>query len=348
MQRTTGWSRRRVLAAAGAGALGLAPGSGQWAWARENATPAASALGLVPAGGVNGDGTWSFTDDRGVTTSREVTPTRVVAYIGIAAALHDLGFEVVGYFQGEEREATDIGKLAPDFPRETIPTVGYGDALDVERMIGLGVELFVGANYGVEGGQSIWPVDEDVIDQINQFAGVVAIAYADGTNTGRTIETVANLAAALGADLNAEPITTARSGFDQASDALADALAAKPGLTALYMSAWDSGFYVGRDLADINFYTEAGLTPYDPGNWDEQSWEVFARIPADIILLDNRGPQWWQPERLESDVAVWTSHPAVKVGQVYPWQNEYVPGYQGFTPLITGLTTAVSGAERLT
>jgi len=337
-------TRRRLVT--GAGALSLAALAARPAMAQEGATPASSALGPIPAGGENADGSWSFTDDRGVTIDLPATPTKVVAYVGIAAALHDFGFEVVGYFRGEEREATDIAKLAPDFPADTVADLGFGDALDIEQMVALGTELFVGANYGVDGGQTIWPIQEDVIAQVSAFAGVAAIAFADGTDTARTIETVGNLAAALGVAPD-ETVTGARDAFEAARTALETATAAKPGLTAMFMSGWASGYYVGMGLADITLYQQDGLASWDPGTWDEQSWEVFAEAPVDLIFLDNRGPQWWQPEQLEAEIPTWPEHPAVTAGQVFPWQNEYVPSYQGFTPVLEGVVSAIEEAEPL-
>jgi hypothetical protein len=37
----------------------------------------------------------------------------------------------------------------------------------------------------------------------------------------------------------------------------------------------------------------------------------------------------------------------VQAGQVYPWQNEYVPSYRGFTPVLEGIASAVEAAKVL-
>lgn len=312
------------------------------------ASPTPTGLGPIPTGGTDAGGAWTFTDDRGVVVSADTTPSRVVAYIGIAAALHDFGYEVAGFFSGETREKVDPQSLAPNLPFDTVTDFGYGDELDVEALLAAGTDLFVGANYDVHGtSQSIWPIPEDVIAQIGQIARVVAFAYADGTDSGRLIQTNENLAAALGADVTAEAIVTAREQFVTGTTALQDAVAAKPGLKALFMTGAADGFYVGQNLADLNTYAQAGLQQVSVAGYDIQSWETFGQVEADAIFVDNRAKGWLQPDQLAEQIPTWSLHPAVKAGQVYPWQNEYVPSYTGFAPVLEGIVTAVEAAKVL-
>ena len=132
-------------------------------------------------------------------------------------------------------------------------------ALFGRRGQAMGVDLFVGANYDLTGAQIIWPVPDDVMAQIGDFAGVVAIAYADGTDVDRLIQSNANLAAALGADLAAAPIQTAQQTYAADLTALGAAIAGKSGLKALFMTGAADGFYVGQGLADLNLYAQQGL-----------------------------------------------------------------------------------------
>lgn len=346
------WTRRTVLA--GAGALSLSLAMARNGLALSESTPEASpaeagtGLGPIPTGGVDGNGGWSFTDDRGVVVKAEQAPSKVVAYIGIAAALHDFGYEVAGFFSGESREMVDPKTLAPNLPFDTIKDFGFGDALDVEALLALGTDLFVGANYDIHGtGQTIWPIPEDVVTQIAKIAGVVAIAYSDGTDSGRLIQTNENLAAALGADVTAAGIVAAKQTFEQSTAALQDAVAAKPGLKALFMTGAADGFYVGQNLADLNYYAHAGLEQFSIDGYDIQSWESFGEVQADAIFVDNRAKGWLQPDQLAAQIPTWPLHPAVKAGQVYPWQNEYVPSYAGFTPVLDGIVQAVDAAKVL-
>jgi iron complex transport system substrate-binding protein len=339
-------TRRRALTLAGLATLGLGSGALTGRTAAQDATPVASGLGPIPSGGPD-DAGWSFTDDRGVVVQLDAAPTAVVAYLGIAAALHDFGYDVAGFFSGESRESVDPATVAPNLPFDTIENLGFGDALDLEKLVAMGVDLFVGANYDIAGAQTIWPVPDDVMAQIGGFAGVVAIAYADGTDVDRLIQTNGNLASALGADLTAPAIDTAKETYDADLTALGTAIAGKPGLKALFMTGASDGFYVGQGLADLNLYAQQGLEVVSVGSWDLQSWESFANIEADVIFVDDRASGWLQPDELAKQVSTWSAHPAVAAGQVFPWRVEYVPSYQGFAPILEEMATEISGASLL-
>jgi iron complex transport system substrate-binding protein len=335
-------TRRRTLAFAGLGALGFRGA----ALTGQAATPVATGLGPIPAGGADSAG-WSFTDDRGVAVQLDAAPSAVVAYLGIAAALHDFGYDVAGFFSGESRDSVDPATVAPNLPFDAIEDLGFGDAIDVEKLVSIGVDLFVGANYDLAGAQAIWPVPDDVMTQIGAFAGVVAIAYADGTDVDRLIQTNGNLAAALGADLNASSTQAAQQTYAAGLDALGAAVAGKPGLKALFMTGASDGFYVGQGLADLNFYAQQGLDVVSVDSWDLQSWESFANLAADVIFVDDRASGWLQPDQMAEQISTWSVHPAVAAGQVHPWRVEYVPSYQGFAPILEEMASEIGGASIL-
>lgn len=344
-QRTI--SRRRAISFTGMTALGLSIGhlAVAGSTAAQDATPAPAGLGPVPTGGPDAAGGWSFTDDRGVVVQLDAAPSTVVAYIGIAAALHDFGYDVAGFFSGESRESVDPATVAPNLPFDTIENLGFGDAIDVEKLVAMGVDLFAGANYDLAGAQIVWPVPDDIMAQIGAFAGVVAIAYADGTDVDRLIQTNANLAAALGADLTATATQSAKQTYDADLAALGTAIAGKPGLKALFMTGAADGFYVGQGLADLNLYARQGLEIVSVDSWDLQSWESFAKLDADVIFVDDRASGWLQPDQLAEQVSTWPVHPAVAAGQVFPWRVEYVPSYQGFAPILEEVASEIGGAS---
>ena len=348
MPTSVTFTRRQALLGAGfIVAASALPPSARAQEATASPVPAYPELHTVPAGGAGTDGTWSFTDDRGVTVEADAPPSRVVAYIGIAGALHDFGYEVAGFFSGESREQVDPRLIAPDLPFDQLADFGYADTMDVEALLSIGADLLVGANYDVTGAQVIWPIPDDVVAQIEAFAGVVAIAYGNGTDSGRLIQTNENLAAALGADVTSQEVAASKAAFEESSARLREATAARPGLRALFMTGAPDGFYVGQNLADINYYTLNGLQSYAAGTYDLQSWESFGEVDADVIFVDNRAKGWLQPDQLAEQIPTWPLHPAVQAGQVYPWQNEYVPSYQGFTPVLEGVVTAVVSANVL-
>ncbi len=189
----------------------------------------------MPTGGSDASDGWSFTDDRGVTVTTKATSTKVVAYIGIASALYDFGFEVTGFFSGETLEKVDPKTIAPTLPFDRMTNLGYGDGIDVETILGLGTELFAGANYDVTGfSQTIWPIPQDIVEQIAKVAGVIAVAYADGTDAAWLIQTNESLAAALGADVTGGDVASTKDTFKASERALRDAVAPGRGSGAVH------------------------------------------------------------------------------------------------------------------
>ncbi|MBR7679128.1 ABC transporter substrate-binding protein, partial [Streptomyces daliensis] len=80
--RTARFSRRGILAAGGAlglGAVLAACGDGE---AKSGGSDSTGAAGPKT-------GPWSFKDDRGTTVKLDRAPTNIVAFTGVAAALHD-------------------------------------------------------------------------------------------------------------------------------------------------------------------------------------------------------------------------------------------------------------------
>ncbi len=261
-----------------------------------------------------------------------------MAQIGIAAALYDYGFTVSGYY-GTARDADGAPMLvAGELPLEEVESVGETGEVDIEKVVSLGTELFIGPNYGIGGGQTIWPVDEDALAQIGQTAQIVAIAYADGTTVARTIDSIANLAGALGADLEAPETKASVTAFDTASDDFAAAVAAKPGLTTFFMSGSQTGYWIGGEVADLDYFSSLGLQIAGGETAAEQGWESIGTQACDLIFNDVREPTWWSTEQLTAEIPTFAVHPAVVAGQVGPWRNVYVASYRGYTPILEEVT----------
>ncbi|MFT4039894.1 MAG: hypothetical protein QM692_17075, partial [Thermomicrobiales bacterium] len=77
--------RRALLAGAAALAAGVGS-AGRLLAQAQLATPTPTTLlpAQLPGGGVQPDGTWSFTDDLGQTISAPAAPTRVAAHVDLA------------------------------------------------------------------------------------------------------------------------------------------------------------------------------------------------------------------------------------------------------------------------
>lgn len=329
-------SRRGLLA--GAGALGLGA--------------------LLAACGQDGDGTaaaasagpWSFTDDRGTKASAATTPKRVVAYVGSAAALRDFGVDgrLVGVF-GPTRKA-DGGKdpLVGDLDVDRLASLGnaWGE-FNIEKYAALKPELLVTNMYEPDG---LWYVPDDSKDKILAFAPSVGLTVAGVTLT-KVIQRYAELAASLGADRNAKPVTDAKARFDAAVDKLKAAVKANPGIKVLAASASPDLFYASdpKASADLSFYRELGVELVTPDNvtggfFESLSWENADKYRTDIILLDSRTSAL-QPADLTGK-PTWANLPAVKAGQVIPWLSEPRFSYAGCAAPIEELAKAVAAAKR--
>ncbi|WP_051704477.1 ABC transporter substrate-binding protein [Glycomyces sp. NRRL B-16210] len=313
-------TRRRLLAATG----GL------------GAASALAACGTGPeAPATEGDpdsGPFSFTDDRDQTAVEfDHTPSVVVAFTGLAAALYDYGVEVAAVFG-----PTTLADGAPDMqagrlPVDELTVLGnvWGE-FDVEAYAQLGPQLLVSHYYE---GYDLWFIPEERLDEIEGLAPGIGIEVSQPT-LDQIIDRHAALAVALGADLGSDANVEGVERFGAAAGAVAAAVADKP-LKALAVGARADGLYIANPAA-FNLLAkgvELGVdfvvpeSPDSDGYWEPLSWENASRYGADLIFLDERTGNL-QPEEL-ADFPTWTSLPAVAEGQVYGWNAEPVYSHVG-------------------
>lgn len=311
-----------------------------------------SAAVLAACGGVESSsssgGDWSFTDDRGETAELGGRPTSVVAFTGTAAALYDFGVEVGAVFGPTVTDDAEPDLMAGRMPVENLEIIGnaFGE-FDVEKFAATGPELLV-TQYK-EGFGDLWYVHEESVDEVESLAPVVAIASGD-----RPIEEVigrhAELAEALGADLDSETVTSGRERFDAAVGAVSEAAAANP-VTVMPCSPTAEAFYVGAagafDL--LALCVELGVQFVDPENpdiyWEELSWETADRYPADLILLDRRT---YNPRAEDlADFPTWGALPAVAADQILEWNPEPIYSHVGAAVELEAIAAALSGARAL-
>lgn len=339
-------SRRRFVGIASALALTASAIPGRLlGQATPDATPVSALPSELPSGGVQPDGSWAFTDDLGVTVTAETAPTNVIAHIGMAAALHDFGYQVVGYYNPATDEDGNPLPIAGDLPLDELTHVGDYDAIDIELIISLGADLFIGQNYDVATG-GMWPFPDDVLGQIKQAVPVLSFAYGDGVTVVRNIESLENLAAALGADVDTPDLAADREAFEAASADLEAAVAEKPDLIALFLAGSNTGFWIDSSGgAPLRYYRELGMDIIPAPESGEVAWEQFLDYPADIIFVDDRVPTWWSPEQLSVEIPVWDHHPAVIAGQVAPWRAQFNASYRGFAPIIAEVVEHIRAAD---
>ncbi|MEV6797928.1 ABC transporter substrate-binding protein [Micromonospora rifamycinica] len=297
-------------------------------------------------------GPWSFTDDRQRKVEAASTPTRVVAFTGVAAALVDFGLDsqLVGVFGETTRTDGSRDPQAGDLDVDRVTVLGnvWGE-FNVEKYAGLRPELLVTHMYDPD---ALWYVPDESRDKILQLAPSVAVTTARTPMT-RPIERYAELARSLGADLSAAKVTAAKTRFEAAAEQVRAAVKANPGIRVMASSGSPDLFYVSNPKVstDLMYFAELGVeivvpTKLEAGDYFEAlSWENAGKFPADLILLDNRSTAL-QAKDLAAK-PTWAQLPAVKANQVTPWDAVPRFSYAGAAPLLENLATAIRSAKRL-
>lgn len=330
-------TRRGLLGAGGALALG--------------ALISACGGGDGGAGGSSGGGAWTFTDDRGTKIQLDGRPQRVVGYVGTAAALYDFGVDeqLVGVFGPTKLADGRPDPQAGDLPVDRLEIIGnaYGE-FNIEKYAALRPQLLVD-NMFLPG--ELFYVPAESKDKIFALAKSAAIS-AGAVPLPKPIQRTADLAAALGADLTSAKVTAAKARFDKAVEAVRAAAKAKRGLKVLAASASPDLFYASSPAknTDLIYFKELGVDLIVPekvsrqGYFEELSWENAGKYRADVIMLDSR-TQALQPKDLGSKPS-WKDLPAVKAGQVIPWQPEPRFSYAGCAPILEALAASLQSAKK--
>ncbi|WP_030160175.1 ABC transporter substrate-binding protein [Glycomyces sp. NRRL B-16210] len=332
--------RRGLLA--GGGALGL--------------TGVLAACGTDDGDDADGGsgGSWSFTDDSGATVELDAVPTKIVAFTGLAAAIHDFGITPTGVFGPTVNEDGSATTQAGNLPVGDIEIIGnsWGE-FDLEAYVTLEPQII--ATHFFRDPSSLWYVPEERADEITDLAEPVLLAADDGeSHLGDVIERHAAFAESLGADLESEENLAAKERYDAAVAALQEAVADNP-VTVLACSAAADFFWVSNpeSYPDLRLFTSLGLEVIVPENPDVEggsyfenlSWENVDTYQADVLLLDSREVAI-QPDAL-AEFPTWNALPAVQEGQIVGWNSEPTFSYAGSAPHIEALAEAISNAKKL-
>lgn len=333
-------------------------------WSVVVAAALVSAL-VVACGGQGGDTAaqtpgqeqrWTFTDDRGITVTLESRPQRIVAYETAGSALWHLGITPVGIFGGAS--LIDNPNLV-GVDLTGIESVGevYGE-INLEKLAALQPDLIVTAFDPQQSGPVFGFTEDSMRDKVQTIAPIVAL---DGIKDPTVvIGRFEELAESLGADLQAPQLVAARQRFDDALAELRAAVADKPGLLAVAISAspGEGVVYFARPAASpgLRQFQQAGLELVepegDPGDinedfttffWDKVSFELANKYPADLILFDSR----FGPSGLDAlaDVGTWRTLPAVEAKQIVDWRALENWSYPAYTQDFERLTDAVKSAN---
>ncbi|MFI0941811.1 ABC transporter substrate-binding protein [Streptomyces sp. NPDC021020] len=351
--RTSGMSRRGVLAAGGAlgaGALlaacgGSDSGSGSGA---DSGSGSGSGSGSASAG-AGASGPFSFTDDRKKAVSLGKAPKNLVAYVGSAAALHDYGVECAGVFGPTTRKDGSPDPQAGDLDVTKVTVIGnvWGE-FNIEKYAALGPGLLVSHTYDAK---TLWYVPEQSSAKILALAPSVAVNVA-GVPLTTPLQRYAELATALGADLGSAVNAAAKTRFETASADLRAAAKAAGGITVMACSASADSFYVSTpsSAADLTYYKSLGVDFIVPdkvegGFFETLSWENADKYKADVLMLDSRSATL-QPKDLTGR-PTWQQMPAVKAGQIFPWPSEPIFSYAKCADQLEALTKTVTGAKKV-
>ncbi|MEU8864786.1 ABC transporter substrate-binding protein [Streptomyces umbrinus] len=345
-------SRRGVLTAVGAlglgGLLSACGGDGDKDSDGGNGSSANSSAG---------GGTWRFKDDRGTTVEADRTPKRLVAFVGAAAALHDLGIECTGVFGPTKLKNGRPDPRAGGIDVDKVTILGNTyPQFNVERYAGLRPDLLIAQ---MTDPPALWYVPEESAEKIESLAPSVGILTTKSSLT-HVIDRFADLAKSLGADLTADPVTSAEKRFKSASAGLRRAAGAarakgSGGLKVMVVSASADILYIAAPDAftDLRYYESLGVEFVTPsktgagGFWQELSWENADMYEADLILVDDREGNL-QPADLKKTKPTWARLPAVRADRTFPWAAEERYSHAGYAPRIEQLAAALGQSEPVT
>ncbi|MFB7595117.1 ABC transporter substrate-binding protein [Streptomyces sp. NPDC056160] len=344
--RATTLSRRGILAAGGA--LGL--GAVLAACGTDDGKSGGSGSGAAGAK----SGPWTFKDDRGQTVKADRTPSAIVAFVGVAAALHDYGVPVKGVFGPTTTKDGKADVQAGDLDVTKVVSLGneWGQ-FNIEKYAALAPDLLVSTMF--DGAGTLWYVPEEQKKKILAVgAPSVGISVYDRQLTG-PLERMLALAKSLGGDVTGDRVKQARKRFEDAAARLRAAAKAKPEIKVMVGSASQDLFYVsGTNLSiDLEYFKALGVNFVEPpesakkqgGGWYESlSWENIDKYPADIIMMDNRTSAI-QPAAISQ--ATWKKLPAVRAGQVIARNPEPILSYDKCVPLLDDLAKAIETAKKV-
>lgn len=289
---------------------------------------------------------WTFTDDVPVTVDLEAMPVRIVAEADSARALYDLGITPVGIFGSAP--LGDLPQLE-GMPLDEIAVLGEAwGVVNIEAIAAVEPDIVVSTHWA--DGSVVWGFEDETQQAlVEEIAPVIGIDISTIATHGLT--RFEELAIAFGAD----PAFTAeaRGRFETSAENLRDALAAKPDLQILAVSAWPEALYIAEPEAfgDLAFFMEQGANLIVPdesdGFWQTLSWEVAATYEADLIIIDARVFSDGGTAGFEEQ-PTWMALGPVQAGQTGNWYAGAAPSYEVYADVVDQLTDLVDQAEDIT
>ncbi|MCA9833349.1 MAG: helix-turn-helix domain-containing protein [Thermomicrobiales bacterium] len=337
-------SRRSMLATAGvvstAVATGIRPTAAQ--------TPSASPAADVPANGVQPDGTWAFTDDRGVTVTLPKRPERIFANYNAAAPLWDFGIRPVAIFaMGLQRDNPAMGNIDPDVPDLTAEQ----ELVDIEAMLNTEPDIYITMTWDPGDVQYQFGIEYEQYEMVNNVVPFLTISGLYDAETG--LKRFHELAIALGIAEDDPNVAQAQADFEGARAGLTAAAEEASDLTTLvtYIGVYDTwNAVVVDDWSDLAFYKQLGVNFVEVessqgGFWEAISFENVLEYPSDILLNSTRDDAL-TPEEITRNIG-FAHHPAVVAGQIGPWIQDFILSYQGMTAPMLQLADTLRASKKV-
>nr|WP_255671967.1 ABC transporter substrate-binding protein [Glycomyces amatae] len=235
-------------------------------------------------------------------------------------------------------------------PVEDLEILGnaWGE-FDVEAYAAIGPDLIVSHYYE---GFDLWFVPEERLEEVQSLAPGIGIEVSLPT-LDQIIDRHAQLAEALGGDMDSDANVAGVERFGAAAGAVAAAVADRP-LKAMAVGAWPDGLYIANPptFTLLAKCVELGVDLVVPENpdqndyWELLSWENVDKYEADVIFVDQRTGNL-QPEELLAEYPTWAALPAVEAGQVYTWNAEPVYSHVGGAVELEALAGSLAEAQPL-
>ena len=310
-------------------------------------TEASAEASAAPSAAATTGFTW--TDGSGKTVTLDAVPQRIIAHAYSAAALMEFGITPIAVYADGPLDQ-DVGLKNVDFTGIDVLGEEWGK-IDVEKAASLQPDLIVADYWPVEDGYSGM---EDGVEEASKKIADLApvVGAAQGDSIVDLIEGYESLAAALGADTTAGAGAEAKAAFDAARTAFSEAVAAKPGLTALAISPWAEGYAVAvpefaPELLNLRAWGLDVIVPTTPDPefpyWQTLSFEQADTYQPDLLLFDDRN----YPGNLETLEAqpIAPSIKAYAAGAHTTWPAYWLHTYTDYAEQLTKLTEAVSAAD---
>lgn len=310
------------------------------------------AVGAQQASPASGE--WTYTDVLGTTVTLPERPVRIAANIVTAAALWDLGIKAVAVFDWTASAYPDGDHIAwGNIDVDQVANIGDADGnILPEDLILAEPDIVLTQTFDPTDPSQTNGVIPDLAPQIGQIAPVLVVT--DMASTGIQLERLVDLAASLGANLDAPEVVAARTAYDEKVTEFQTVASEQSALTTLFADFDPDAMYVAGPggVAELVYLRDLGLTFANADSseaneyWETLSLEEALKYPSDVLFNDVYSTILTLEElRQQPTLAVM---PAVVAGQVGLWKRDFPVSYEGMTDFLETILGTLRDASKVT